>query len=236
MAEEDGLDGKYVFVTENGETKSMSRGYTGKATATYPNKDSYEGDFLDGIREGRGTYLYFASADRYDGEWKVNRKHGIGKMYYNKKGEYQGYWENGRRHGEGVFTYPNGDVYSGWWRFGEKEGTGHYTSGSTGMTLFGNWKNGSLKDGKWTYPNGIHYAGQFENNKPIGEGTWFFKIGNELKGVYTQKPKELGEDEEPPAEEEEGADAAAPKSKFDIHFQAYTNISHSAHLVNSVEQ
>ena len=82
-------------------------------------------------------------------------------MFYNKKGEYQGYWENGRRHGEGVFTYPNGDFYSGWWRFGCKEGTGNYTSAQTGMTLYGSWTNGELKEGKWTYPNGIHFAGKF---------------------------------------------------------------------------
>jgi hypothetical protein len=155
MADEDNGEGKYVFVTENGETKNMSRGYTGKATANYPNKDCYEGDFLDGIREGRGQYLYFATADKYDGEWKTNRKHGIGKMHYNKKGVYQGYWENGKRHGEGVFTYPNGDVYSGWWKFGEKEGTGRYTSSN--MTLYGTWKNGQIVEGTWTYPNGVYY-------------------------------------------------------------------------------
>jgi len=133
---------KYTFQTENGETKSMSRGYTGKAVANYPNGDVYDGAFVDGIREGEGTYRYGKNGDIYIGEWIKNLKHGIGKMIYNmnlpkegeeeekkrevKKGEYQGYWENGRRHGEGVFTYPNGDVYSAWWRFGEKEGTGSY--------------------------------------------------------------------------------------------------------------
>lgn len=49
---------KYVFITENGETKTTSRGYTGKAIAQYPNGDVYDGDFVDGHREGRGTYRY----------------------------------------------------------------------------------------------------------------------------------------------------------------------------------
>jgi len=49
---------KYVLVTENQEKKSMSREYAGKGTAFYPNGDIYEGDFLDGIREGRGKYFY----------------------------------------------------------------------------------------------------------------------------------------------------------------------------------
>lgn len=66
----------------------MSRGYTGKATASYPNGDVYEGYFVDGIREGRGVYRYAANGDKYDGEWRQNCKHGIGKMSYNAKGEY----------------------------------------------------------------------------------------------------------------------------------------------------
>ena len=214
----------------------MSRDYTGKATATYPNKDCYTGDYVEGIRTGSGTYLYFTTADRYDGMWRQNIKHGLGKMVYNKKGEYQGYWENGRRHGEGVFIYPNGDVYSGWWRFGEKDGTANYTSASTGMTLFGTWKNGKLTEGKWTYPNGIFYDGKFQNNAPLGDGTWNFKNGNKVKGVFFQKPKEAGEDEEPPAEEEEGAESKQPKNKFDLEFVPAKNIAQSALMVNSVEK
>jgi hypothetical protein len=149
MADEE--ERKYTFITENGETKTTSRGYTGKAIANYENGDVYDGDFANGIREGSGTYRYGKNKDVYTGDWINNLKHGIGKMTYNmaeppadgdedkpvepKIGEYQGYWENGRRHGEGVFTYPNGDVYSGWWRFGKKEGTGLYVSKDTGMKL-----------------------------------------------------------------------------------------------------
>jgi len=230
---EDGDGPKYTFQTENGETKSMSRGYTGKAVASYPNGDLYDGDFIDGIREGRGEYRYASNGDKYDGEWRVNCKHGIGKMSYNGKGEYHGYWENGRRHGEGTFTYPNGDVYSGWWRFGEKEGTGTYLFKETAMRLQGQWEKSEVTEGKWVYPNGIYFHGKFENNKPKGEGIWYFKNGNTLKGCYEQKPKELDEDEEEPEEDDENA---AKKPKFDLVWKSETNIAEAAHLVNSVEQ
>ena len=182
------------MITENREKKHISREYAGKGTAYYPNQDIYEGDFQDGIREGRGKYFYASNGDKYDGEWKQNFKHGIGKMLYNGKGEYNGYWENGRRHGEGVFSYPNGDVYSGWWKFGEKEGTGTYTFKATGMKLFGQWKMSKIETGRWIYPNGMYYEGSFENNKPSGKGKWVYKNGNTLSGVYEQKKK--GEDEE----------------------------------------
>jgi hypothetical protein len=39
-----------VLITADGEEKTMSRNYSGKATANYPNGEIYEGDFLDGIR------------------------------------------------------------------------------------------------------------------------------------------------------------------------------------------
>lgn len=166
---EDGKDNKYSIVTENGVTKTTSRGYSGKAVAHYENGDTYNGEFMDGTREGRGIYAYAATIEKYDGEWKENRKHGIGRMTYAKTGEYNGFWENGKRHGEGVFKYTNGDVYSGWWKFGEKEGTGCYTFGN-GMKLFGTWVAGSMAEGKWIYPNGMFYQGKFENNKPKGQG------------------------------------------------------------------
>lgn len=230
-------EGKYQLRTENNELKTSSRGFTGQGTATYENGDIYEGDFLDGIREGRGTYRYDKAGHKYEGEWKENVKQGIGKMLYNGVGEYHGYWENGRRHGEGVFTYKNGDVYSGWWRYGQRSGYGTYVFKETGMKMTGDWENGQITTGQWIYPNGLYFQGSFANNKPVGEGTWFFKNGNTLQGSFEQKPKVKGEDE-PPSEEEtnEAGEPAEKKAKFDLVWNSRTNIAASAHQVNSVEQ
>ncbi len=79
----------------------------------------------------------------------------------------------------------------------------------------------------------MYFEGDFENNKPSGRGVWYLKTGNVVEGIFTQKPKEAGEDEEPVEEEEEGAQ---PKKKFDLIWQSDTNISKSAYMVNSVEQ
>ena len=58
------------------------------ATASYPNGDIYEGDYVDGIRHGRGIYRFAASGDKYEGSWVNNNKHGLGTMTYNGKGTY----------------------------------------------------------------------------------------------------------------------------------------------------
>lgn len=107
-------------------------------------------------------------------------------MVYKEKGEYYGQWQNGRRHGEGIFTYPNKDVYSGWWAFGLKAGNGTYIFADTGMRLVGDWKENKFVSGKWVLPNGTVFEGSFENNKPSGEGTFYFKNGNNVVGTYKQ--------------------------------------------------
>ena len=75
-----------------------SRNYTGRADVKYANNDTYSGDFKDGLREGNGTYTYHKEEggeetanipnNQYQGEWLVNKKHGIGTMIYGAIGEY----------------------------------------------------------------------------------------------------------------------------------------------------
>ena len=74
------------------------------------------------------------------------------------------------------------------------------------MKLIGEWKEGKLTEGRWIYPNGLYWEGKFENNKPKGQGTWYFNNGNKLTGSFEQKPKVKGDDD-PPSDDEEQLDA-----------------------------
>lgn len=184
---------EYSLVNAEGEALKNSRGYTGKGTATYPNSDSYTGDFNDGVRQGTGIYTYTNKLPEggetpitYSGQWHGNKKHGIGMQKYVGVGDYYGYWENGNRHGEGVMTYLNSDVYSGNWANGNKEGKGTYIVFKTGEKYVGIYKNGQLVSGKWIYPNGSYFEGKFNQNKPKGAGKWVFANGNVVEGEYTQ--------------------------------------------------
>ena len=101
------------------------------------------------------------------------------------------------------------------------------------MRLVGTWDSSQMKTGQWIYPNGLYWKGNFQANKPIGKGTWYFKNGNTLEGEFDQKEKVVDPDaDEPPPEEE---DENAPKKK-DLVWQSATNIAEAAHNVNSVEQ
>lgn len=79
------------------------------------------------------------------------------------------------------------------------------------MKMFGEWSAGQIKSGKWVYPNGVFFEGQFENNKPIGEGSWHFKNGNKLEGAYAQKPAAIEDDDAAAVE-----DDVVVKPKFDL--------------------
>lgn len=51
---------------------------TGKGKLTYPNKDFYEGDFVDGKQHGEGTLQYISTKTSYKGPWNNGKQHGLG--------------------------------------------------------------------------------------------------------------------------------------------------------------
>ena len=77
----------------------------------------------------------------------------------------------------------------------------------------------------------MYYEGGFSNNKPKGDGKWVFKNGNVLSGMYDQKEVVPGEDEAP----EELPEGEVAKTKYSLEWHSHTNITESAHKVNSVE-
>ena len=60
---------KYTLTTDKGEVLNYSAGFTGKAIAVYPNGDVYDGEFVDGVRQGKGKYTYGTgeNPDRFEG-------------------------------------------------------------------------------------------------------------------------------------------------------------------------
>ena len=55
----------------------------------YPDGSSYEGEFCNGKREGKGTY-YFINGNKYEGDFKDGKKEGKGIMYYKNGNKYEG--------------------------------------------------------------------------------------------------------------------------------------------------
>ena len=60
------------------------------------------------IKEGYGIY-YFSNGDKYEGEWKNDKREGYGIYYYSDKDKYEGEWKNDLKDGYGIYYYLNGN-------------------------------------------------------------------------------------------------------------------------------
>lgn len=45
-------------------------------------RNMFDGDFVNGLRHGYGTF-YYANGAKYEGGWKNNMKHGKVRKYFN---------------------------------------------------------------------------------------------------------------------------------------------------------
>jgi hypothetical protein len=58
--------------------------------------NTYEGQFLGGIRDGFGTIHYVETNDRYEGQWFNDKPHGPGKLVMGDGiGNFEGVWHKG---------------------------------------------------------------------------------------------------------------------------------------------
>ena len=65
---------------------------------------------------GRGAYRW-TNGNTYDGDWVEGKRHGKGTHTW-ASGTYDGDWTEGEMHGRGIMTYKGVDKRSGWWWMG----------------------------------------------------------------------------------------------------------------------
>ena len=90
---------------------------------TFFNGAKYEGDWVEGKREGKGVLTWTNgdnSGNKCDGEWKNDKRHGKGTFTWSNGDKYEGEWKNGKTDGKGNITYKNGDYMEGNWKEGKK--------------------------------------------------------------------------------------------------------------------
>eukprot|EP00899_Mesostigma_viride_P006515 jgi/Mesvir1/15865/Mv03411-RA.1 len=106
-------------------------------------------------------------------------------MKYPDGSRYEGQWENGKRHGQGMYTFPNGDIYDGGWLLDKKSGPGTYVFKESLSQFLGDWVGGNFVRGEWVLRDGTVYSGNFEANKPKGEGSFTMPhAGNIVEGSF----------------------------------------------------
>ena len=93
--------------------------------------DVYQGEFLNGMRHGKGKQTYHGGKDGTGGDI------------------YEGWWENDKRSGRGTLAMANGNIFEGMWANDMKEGAGTLYYMSENKRYDGVWKEDMARCGEF---------------------------------------------------------------------------------------
>ena len=168
----------------NRRRKTSKRGGEEKG---YEGVGTYDGDLVDGKRQGTGKMTY-TNGDVYDGTWWNDGRYAIGKMTYADGGVYKGGFSDSvygtGRSGRGKMTYANGDVYDGNW-FDDKRKEYGRMKYANGDIYDGEWLNDMRQgDGMMEYADGDVYEGEWLNDMRQGNGSIGYANGETYEGPW----------------------------------------------------
>ena len=78
----------------------------------------YDGEWVAGVKEGKGQFIAHSEGAVYTGQWKRNVYHGQGRFTSDTGPikSYEGEWYQGRKNGKGTLVFYNGDSYEGFFK------------------------------------------------------------------------------------------------------------------------
>ena len=138
---------------------------------SYKTEYYYEGDFVKGLKEGKGIEIN--NGNKYKGSFEKDKKCGYGKLIFESGDIYEGRFLNNKFDGEGHYYYKkNGNEYIGEYSNGLFNGEGMY-KWNENEYYKGQYKNG-IKEGKGEIrkENGDKYICPFVNGVPHGIGIY----------------------------------------------------------------
>ena len=166
---------------EKKESKGFER--NGNMSVIYENGDKYTGNFVNNLKEGRGTMIY-GNGNKYEGQFSKDKKEGYGIMLYSNGEKYEGEFKDDVKEGYGIYHYLDGETYKGDFKNDFMEGRGVFFF-SNGEYYSGGFKNGK-KDGYGAFfqSNGNKYLGEFKNDMKNGDGIYFYDNNNKRQELY----------------------------------------------------
>jgi|LGOV01.1.fsa_nt_gb hypothetical protein len=163
----------------------------GKGFYKWNSKDSYEGDFKDGKKDGHGVYHY-SDGWKHIGEFIDGKLTGKAKQY-NEKGKlvFEGYFVKGKLHGYGTSHFNNGGKYVGEYSNGKRHGYGKEINKNGDVAYEGQWENGKTKSNvgnKTPDTNIAKTKGCISGNCTDGYGKYVYDNGY-YKGFFKDGKK-----------------------------------------------
>lgn len=110
---------------------------------------TYTGQLKDGLPHGYGTAKYYEDdkdgRESYEGFFMNGNREGKGKLIYRDGSTYEGDFVNNKFEGRGQFTETNGSFYNGEYLNNQPNGRGRYYDSASGDTIRGTFLNGELQ-------------------------------------------------------------------------------------------
>jgi antitoxin component YwqK of YwqJK toxin-antitoxin module len=112
--------------------------------------------------DGFGTAINSKTNEKFEGNWRLGKRHGFGKeFYFNNTKKFEGNFNNGLYHGQGTLYLKNGDRYSGNFIHGKMHGSAssyYYKNGDRIIVDFINGKkHGKARMIYWGGTEGTKY-------------------------------------------------------------------------------
>jgi len=140
--------------------------FNGEGTLTKPS-EKYKGSFLNGKKEGKGSYNNLIDSNSYVGDFKNDKEHGFGTYISKDEFKYVGDFKNGHYDGKGKL-YLDGKTlaFEGTFKDSKWNGPGIYylENGKAEGDFSGSKMNGTFI---LTKKDGSKHKATFENNKMI---------------------------------------------------------------------
>jgi len=200
--------GVFIGWTSWESRKLKTNGY---AVEGHPKNYIYEGEFKNGKFHGEGPYIdpeckqsgqwkknncnghavFFGGGGTYIGEYKNDKKNGLGTFIYSDGMEITGVFKENEYPPKGTVIFTNGSKYVGELNNdGFPLGFGTFVSPSGERMIIGTWKENEdgFQRGTLIYRKGEHegdvYVGEIREDLPNGQGTCYMSNGGQVIGTF----------------------------------------------------
>ncbi len=180
---EHGMTAKRAPAQKKNEAPTK-RSYSVEGVLTNKHGARYEGEHLNGVPHGKGTF-YYADGSICKGEFRNGVPHGVCTTTHPDGEKYVGCYVDGKKHARGKLTFADGSTYEGDFEYGKIQGLGTLYEKNTGWTNKGYFDNEQLEGkGESWHSNGERYVGSFHKGSSHGKGKYYYKDGSTYEGEY----------------------------------------------------